>query len=1082
MRQICRGPAIYLCLIMIMAGATVSSAQVPFRTLQVDERRDPYPGYYLFATNSSDSIGLMDHSGEVVIKVATGKHANPRVDVEGKLSHFTAITTPSGQTPVFVIRDRNLVAVDTIFPVGSVVADFHEGRIWSDSSFLMLGFRYTLMDLSAVKPGGNPNATVIEGVIQEIGFDGQLLFEWGSLDHIPVDQTCDDTDLSQVMVDYIHINAVERDSDGNLLVSCRHTDEVIKINRLSGAVMWRLGGSASKGNEFRFLNDTISGFVGFSHQHSAVRSASGNLLVFDNGNLKPEPIQSRVVEYEVDEAAKTVRRVWSYTPSSPMFSPTMGSVKELPSGSFVIGYGSGSGVGSGKSPIVAEEINRSGRADMRLSIIGTRSVAAYRFNKVQFGMTGLWREIASAGKVAAVVGDSSTNLELDLSGVARPTSIVIEKHHYRPHRIDVAADGMCSVAPYRWIVRASDSLSLSGSMSILSAGLTYADPLDDYTLYWRAEEGKGAFQRESRASYDSASAGWKLPTFRSGEYALATASCIVPRPISPADSSTVEQSRPTLVFSSAAAATAYEVEVSLDPAFGSTLLQQSVGDTSLTLSVDLPRSERCFWRVRRVRADRFGPWSGTMSFTVRAVSPVLVFPVSGTDTLGMAVTDTLRWRRFARASAYTVNVRDARSDELVLERTTADTMAALPVDIRHSRPYRWDVRAVTDTGTTASSTSVFGTLPAVPWIVYPEPSTHQAAEQPLRVMHRPIAGADSSLIIIRGLAGAILKMQSIPSGRSASISGLPSDQDLFMTTRGLGRYGISESVVRRFRLVRGASVPPMELVQPLPFDKIRMGSQVTYEWQPVTGAVDYHLQATTSTAFDRPDLDTVISSTQVVAALPAQGPFLQWRVQARTADGIGQWSDTVRIALRHDPLTELLPVAPAFGQRAVPTSGRFEINPTDTAASGEIQTSTDPYFDQDVSTYTLTGRTSLYSGLPPGRFVFWRAVKKVSNDMKLFGPSSILATDGVATVRGFADDSNASIAFDRATMTLIWTNDLAEVESVAAYDLLGRSIALKPVDGVSRWSVSGHSSQTPLLFVVVRLVGRPHPIRATIVH
>ncbi len=1073
----------FLCVVMTLAGALTSSAQRQFRPLQVDERRDPYPGYYLYAPNSADSIGLMDHSGEIVIKVETGTHANPRVDVEGKLSYFTVITTPTGQTPAFVIRDRNLVAVDTIVPVGSVVADFHEGRIWSDSSFLMLGARYTPMDLSSVRPGGNANATVIEGVIQEIGFDGRLLFQWSSLEHIPVDQTCDDTDLSQAMVDYIHINSVERDRDGNYLVSCRHTDEVIKINRLSGAVMWRLGGSASKGNEFRFLNDTINGFIGFSHQHSAVRSASGTLLVYDNGNLKPDPIQSRVVEYEVDEAAKTVRRIWSYTPSSPMFSPTMGSVKELPSGSLVIGYGSGSGVGSGKSLIVAEEINRTGSADMRLSIIGTRSVAAYRFNKVQFGMTGLWRQISSAGKIAAAVGDSSTNLELDVSRVARPTSLVIEKHHYRPHRIDLTSDGTCSIAPYRWIVRAADSLSLTGSMSILSAGLTYADPSDDYAVYWRAQEGKGAFVRESRASYDADSKGWKLPVLRNGEYALASASCTVPVPVSPADSSTVELSRPTLVYSNVTAATAYEVQVSLDPVFGTVLLQQRVGDTAFVVPVDLPRGARCFWRVRRVREDRFGLWSRPRSFTVRAVSPVLVFPVSGTDTLGVAVTDTLRWRRFPRTSSYVVSVRDALSDEIVLERTTPDTMAALPSGIGYSRPYTWSVRAVTDTGTTSSSTSVFGTLPAIPWIVYPEPSTYHAAERPILVMHRPIAGADSSRVELRSkfLNGSVVATRGIATGRTALLDGLPTNEDLLVRVIGIGRYGSSVSTVRRIQVVPRALLQPFELVQPLAFDKIRIGSQVTYEWQRVEGAKEYHLQATTSTAFDRPDLDTVISGTQVTAKLPPQAPFLQWRVQARSAAGVGDWSDTVRIALRYDVPEELLPIAPPFGQRAVPTSGQFEIVRSDTVGSVSIEASTDPYFDDSVSTFAIADGISTYAGLPQGRNVYWRATKKVNNSLKLFGPSSILATDNAVSVRGFADDDDVSIAFDRNTMFLTCRSLSSEIESVEAFDLLGRRIEIDSVDGHSQWKITRAVADHTMLFVVVRLSGRPLPLGTVVI-
>ena len=62
---------------------------------------------------------------------------------------------------------------------------------------------------------------------------------------------------------YAKYHVLTQTKDGNLLLSCRHLDEVIKINKNTGNIMWRLGGEASKNNEFTFLNDTTDGFVGF---------------------------------------------------------------------------------------------------------------------------------------------------------------------------------------------------------------------------------------------------------------------------------------------------------------------------------------------------------------------------------------------------------------------------------------------------------------------------------------------------------------------------------------------------------------------------------------------------------------------------------------------------------------------------------------------------------------------------------------------------------------------------------------------------------------------------------------------------
>jgi hypothetical protein len=57
-----------------------------------------------------------------------------------------------------------------------------------------------------------------------------------------------------VNVDWTHSNAVEFDYNGHLLLSSRPLNEITKINRQTGNVMWRFGG---KYNNFTFIGDTV---------------------------------------------------------------------------------------------------------------------------------------------------------------------------------------------------------------------------------------------------------------------------------------------------------------------------------------------------------------------------------------------------------------------------------------------------------------------------------------------------------------------------------------------------------------------------------------------------------------------------------------------------------------------------------------------------------------------------------------------------------------------------------------------------------------------------------------------------------
>ena len=78
------------------------------------------------------------------------------------------------------------------------------------------------------------------------------------------------------------MNSVELDEiDGNIIMSCRETSEVIKVSRVTGEVMWRMG---AKQNEFTFINEhPETAPRHFKLTHDVRRHANGHLTMFDNG-------------------------------------------------------------------------------------------------------------------------------------------------------------------------------------------------------------------------------------------------------------------------------------------------------------------------------------------------------------------------------------------------------------------------------------------------------------------------------------------------------------------------------------------------------------------------------------------------------------------------------------------------------------------------------------------------------------------------------------------------------------------------------------------------------------------------------
>jgi hypothetical protein len=219
------------------APAVVCS-QVNSYVYNIVQSGNAYPGYFLIAPTGSDTVGVVDNSGLFVFPVNVGMQTNLNSFNNKELTYFS-VSLGGG---VFDLRclvrvNAQFQVVDSIKPIGPYAADFHEGYATSDSTALVLG-TYTLdVDLSKTIAGGKQNAKVVGAVIQEVTRSGRVLFEWKSFDHMSYMDATEDIDYTQPLIDVVHVNSVIRDTDGSLIISCRHLDEVIKISRTTGQIL-----------------------------------------------------------------------------------------------------------------------------------------------------------------------------------------------------------------------------------------------------------------------------------------------------------------------------------------------------------------------------------------------------------------------------------------------------------------------------------------------------------------------------------------------------------------------------------------------------------------------------------------------------------------------------------------------------------------------------------------------------------------------------------------------------------------------------------------------------------------------------
>lgn len=211
-------------------------------------------------------------------------------------------------------------------------ADVHDIQVTPAGRALLTIYNPVQRDLSAF--GGSKNATVFDGVVQEVDLrTGAVTFEWHSLgpNGIPVSDSY--ANLTTPVVDYFHLNSMAYDSDGNILISARHVSAVLRIDRTTGNVLWRLGGKRSS---FRFVNDPGDGP---SLPHDVRRRSDGTVSVFDNGAGRPQPTFSRGAAWRLDLGAgtATLAHQWRHTPD--LYTPIIGSNRELPGGNQLVSFG-----------------------------------------------------------------------------------------------------------------------------------------------------------------------------------------------------------------------------------------------------------------------------------------------------------------------------------------------------------------------------------------------------------------------------------------------------------------------------------------------------------------------------------------------------------------------------------------------------------------------------------------------------------------------------------------------------------------------------------------------------------------------
>ena len=296
---------------------------------------------YMFVTPwygpVQNGVMILDSQGKLVWFKAVPKY-NMASDFKEQTYHGKSVLTwwqgyfgagvGSGED---VINDTSYRQIATVQAGNGLTADLHDFEITPQNTALVVSEEPVVWNASSIH--GSSHAVLFNSIVQEIDIPtGLVLFQWDSLDHVPLSATYTHFPKPGHPFDWFHLNSVQQDSAGNLIISSRSTSAVYKVSKSDGRVIWILGGKRSS---FKFGSGASPAF---QHDVSVRNRNDDEMTIFDNGaGLFNVHRQSRALYLRLNGNTATEIGELDHSPS--LLSQFGGSVQELPGGDSFVGWG-----------------------------------------------------------------------------------------------------------------------------------------------------------------------------------------------------------------------------------------------------------------------------------------------------------------------------------------------------------------------------------------------------------------------------------------------------------------------------------------------------------------------------------------------------------------------------------------------------------------------------------------------------------------------------------------------------------------------------------------------------------------------
>lgn len=307
-----------------------------FPQITVGGNGTPTPGYFL--VNGSTYAMVLDVHATPVWYARGSSVINVDSLLPNRVSFAPDATGTFGQnlTAAFVVHTLDDAGSHVVRAVGTPT-DAHEfRRLPNGDHYLFTYFTTPHVDLTGLLTFGS-DETMVDCAVQHVDAQGNLVWSWAASDHVDaVKESLAPSVTSTGAVDVFHCNSIDVDASGNLLVSMRQTSSLFYVDRATGRVVWKLGGSSYNKDGAALIQVASDPEGTFSTQHDARFVGTGHVTLYDDHGGASGGL-ARGVEYALDLPSKTATFAWQYVGTAQ--ARYEGSFRRYADGESVIGWG-----------------------------------------------------------------------------------------------------------------------------------------------------------------------------------------------------------------------------------------------------------------------------------------------------------------------------------------------------------------------------------------------------------------------------------------------------------------------------------------------------------------------------------------------------------------------------------------------------------------------------------------------------------------------------------------------------------------------------------------------------------------------